>query len=362
MTRVAILSPSLATADAVGNDVLGMFDVLTRKGYDVRLFCESHTLSHSGVFDIGHIGKFLKNPKDILIYHHSRGWGSGLKIIRELRCRRVIRYHNVTPAQFFASFSRSDQELCEAGRKELLELSAAQCDLYLSASAFSMEELIAIGVDASRSLVVPPFHHIDRLSSTTADKDTLQKYGDGAANILSVGRVVPHKSLHQLIAVFAHYHYAYNGKSRLIIVGKGGEGLSPYSKLLHRAVDKLGLNNAVVFTGGVSDQQLKAYYQLADAFVTVSEHEGFCVPLIEAMFMKLPITAYASTAIPETLGDAGIVWPDRDPLLIAGSIDLFVKNYSVRKALALRGQRRYEDMFTNERIEHTFLHAISRLQ
>jgi glycosyltransferase involved in cell wall biosynthesis len=117
-----------------------------------------------------------------------------------------------------------------------------------------------------------------------------------------------------------------------------------------------------VFTGGVSDQQLKAYYQIADAFVTVSEHEGFCVPLVEAMSMKLPITAYASTAIPETLGEAGIVWPDRDPLLVAGSIDLFVRNSSVRNSLGLRGQRRYEEMFTNEKIERTFLHAISRLQ
>jgi glycosyltransferase involved in cell wall biosynthesis len=244
----------------------------------------------------------------------------------------------------------------------LIELAAARCDLYLSASSFSMHEFIAIGADASRSFVVPPFHHIDRLSGITADEATLQRYADGAANILSVGRVVPHKAFHHLIEVFAHYHYDYNSKSRLIIVGKGGEGLSSYSKLLHRAVIKLGLKNAVVFTGGVSDQQLKAYYQVADAFVTVSEHEGFCVPLVEAMSMKLPITAYASTAIPETLGNAGIVWRDRDPLLIAGSIDSFVRNSSVRNALGLRGQRRYEDMFTNQKIERTFLRAISRLQ
>jgi len=362
MTRVAILTPSLTTGDAVGNDVLGMFDVLTRNGNDVRLFCESHSLPQSGVFDIGGIGKFLKNPNDILIYHHSRGWSPGLKLIRELRCRRVIRYHNVTPPQFFASFSRSDQELCETGRKELVGFADARCDLYVSASSFSMRELIAIGADASRSFVVPPFHHIDRLSGIKVDQEILQKYRDGTANILSVGRVVPHKNVHKLIEVFAHYHYNYNSKSRAIIVGKGGEGLSSYSRLVHRAVDKLGLRHSVVFTGGVSDQQLKAYYQVADAFVTVSEHEGFCVPLVEAMSMKLPITAYASTAIPETLGAAGIVWPDRDPLLVAGSIDLFVRNSSVRNSLGLRGRRRYEEMFTNEKIEGTFLRAISRLQ
>lgn len=248
------------------------------------------------------------------------------------------------------------------GRKELLEIVAAQCDLFLSASAFSMRELIAMGAEDSRSFVVPPFHHIDRLSKITADRQTLQKYSDGTANILSVGRVVPHKGLHQLIAMFARYYYDYNRKSRLLIVGKGGEGFSDYSKLLHHAVQKLRLQKAVVFMGGVSDEVLKACYLVANAFATTSEHEGFCVPLVEAMSMKLPITAYASTAIPETLGDAGIAWPDREPLLMAESINLFVTDPAVRHALGLRGRDRYEAMFTNEKIERTFVKAISGLQ
>ena len=362
MTRIAILSPSLTTADAVSNDVMGEFDVLTSHGHEVRLFCETHSVNHPQLFDVAHIGKFLKNSDDILIYHFSRGWSPGLELIRELPCRRVIRYHNITPAEFFVRFSRTDQEICEAGRKELVEIVAAQCDLFLSASAFSMRELIAIGAGVSRSFVVPPFHHIDRLSKITADPATLHKYSDGTANILSVGRVVPHKGLHQLIAMFARYYYDYNRQSRLLIVGKGGEGLSDYSKLLHAAVHKLHLDKAVVFMGGVSDEVLKACYLVANAFVTTSEHEGFCVPLVEAMSMKLPITAYASTAIPETLGDAGISWPDREPLLMAGSLDLFVRDAAVRNALGQRGRNRYEAMFTNEKIERTFVNAISRLQ
>jgi glycosyltransferase involved in cell wall biosynthesis len=114
--------------------------------------------------------------------------------------------------------------------------------------------------------------------------------------------------------------------------------------------------------GGVSDEVLKACYLVANAFVTTSEHEGFCVPLVEAMSMKLPIAAYASTAIPETLGDAGIAWADRDPLLMAESIDRFVKDATVREALGSRGRRRYEALFTNEKIEHAFVKAMSRLQ
>ena len=362
MTRIAILSPSLTTADAVSNDVMGEFDVLTSAGHEVRLFCETHSLNHPQLFDVSQVGKFLKNANDIIIYHHSRGWSPGLELIRGLRCRRVIRYHNITPAEFFERFNPTDHEICVMGRKELIELAAASCDLFLSASAFSMRELIAVGADVSRSFVVPPFHHIDRLSKITADQTTLQKYSGSTANILSVGRVVPHKGFHQLIAVFARYYYDYNRNSRLLIVGKGGEGLSDYSKLLHRAVHKLGLGNAVVFMGGVSDEVLKACYLVAGAYATASEHEGFCVPLVEAMSMKLPITAYASTAIPETLGDAGIAWRDRDPVLMAESIDLFVRDAAVRNALGRRGRQRYEAMFTNEKIERTFVAAMARLQ
>jgi glycosyltransferase involved in cell wall biosynthesis len=348
--RIAILTPSFTTADAISNDVSGEREALKRAGHDVKIFS-----------DLAPIRKFLKNPTDILIYHHSRGWPPGVQLVRELNCRRVIRYHNVTPAEFFAGFSRTDQDLCERGRTEITDLIAAQCDLYVSASWFSMKELIAIGADPSKSFVVPPFHQIDRLQTITADQETLKKYSGDTTNILTVGRVVPHKNVHHLIEVFAHYHFDYNNNSRLIVVGKGGEGFNEYSKLLQRIIEKLKLTNAV-FTGGVSDEILKAYYLAADAFVTVSEHEGFCVPLVEAMSMKLPIAAYASTAIPETVGDAGIVWTERNPMLIAGSIDLFMRDGAVREALGQRGYHRYESMFTNAKAEEIFLQALSKLQ
>ncbi len=349
--RIAILTPSLTTADAVSNDVLGERDALKRNGNDVKVFS-----------DLAPVRSFLRSPEDVLIYHHSRGWHPGVQLVRELSCRRVIKYHNVTPAEFFAGFSRTDQDLCERGRRELTDLAAAQCELYLSDSSFNMQELIAIGADSAKSFVVPPFHHIDRLSTITANQETLKTYSGNTTNILTVGRLVPNKNIHHLIEVFAHYHFDNNNNSRLIIVGKGGEGFSPYSKLLHRIVEQLGLTKAVVFTGGVSDEILKAYYLVADAFVTVSEHEGFCVPLVEAMSMKLPITAYASTAISETLGDAGIVWTERNPMLIAESIDLFVRDSAVRDALGRRGYRRYESMFTNAKAEEIFLQALSKLQ
>lgn len=362
MPRVAILSPSFTTADAVTNDALGMSAVLTRAGFEVRLFCESHSLPVARIRDISRVAGFLKDPDDILIYHYSRGWASALEVVQQLKCRRVIRYHNITPAHFFSEFSDYDREICEIGRRQLVDLIAARCDLYLSASAFSARELIELGAEQSRSHIVPPFHRTDHLESIAPDNSIVSKHGDLTARILCVGRVLPHKGQLQLIEIFSDYYHNFNSNSKLFVVGKGGEGFSPYSKLLHRSAERFGVKEAVVFTGAVSDEGLKAYYLLADTFVTVSEHEGFCVPLVEAMAMKLPITAFGSTAIPETVGDAGIIWEERNPLLMVESINMLVRDNSLRTRLGLRGLERYQQMFTTERIERCFLEAMSNLQ
>jgi len=362
MSQVGILSPSLSIGDAVTNDALGMSEALKSRGYEVRLFCETHALDNGRVYDAARITRFLTGSDDILIYHYSMGWAPGLDLLQQLKCRKVVKYHNVTPAKFFHGFSSNDEHLCRTGREQLVDLVRSNCDLFLSASAFNMNELISLGADISKSFVVPPFHHIDRLNKVSPDGAVLKTYSDGRTNILSVGRVAPHKGHLTLLEAFAHFYYNCNRASRLIIVGKGGEGLSPYSKLLNRAVDALGIREAVVFTGGVSEAALTAYYTVADVFVTASEHEGFCVPLVEAMSMKTPITAFASAAIPETLGDAGVVWPERDPLLMAETLALLAADSKLRTSLGARGLRRYQTHFTNEEIETRFLSAISSLQ
>lgn len=361
MARVAILSPSVSSGDAVSNDALGMADALTRQGHEVRLFCESSALNGHKVHDATRISSFLKSTNDVLIYHFSRGWEPGVSILENTKCRRVIKYHNVTPAEFFEGYNGTDAELCRRGRVELEFVAQARCDLYLSASAFNMAEMTALGAEPDRSYVVPPFHHIDRLKTITADTAVLEKFNEPKANILTVGRVAPHKGHLTLLEVFANYYFNYNRNSRLLIAGKGGEGHSRYAKLLHQAVHALRLTDAVFFTGEVSDEELKAYYTIADVFVTTSEHEGFCVPLVEAMSMKLPITAFATTAIPETLGDAGLSWPEKDPFLIAESIDAILRDESIKKGLGAKGLRRYESMFTNEKIEDSFSRAMARL-
>src|SRR6185436_8481047 len=132
--------------------------------------------------------------------------------------------HNVTPAHFFHNYSSSDEQLCLTGREQLKDMIQCKCDLFLSASAFNMNELIALGAPPEKSFVSPPFHRIDRLSSLPADERVSAKYADGKINVLSVGRVAPHKGHLTLLETFAQYYFNCNRNARLIIVGKGGEG------------------------------------------------------------------------------------------------------------------------------------------
>jgi glycosyltransferase involved in cell wall biosynthesis len=224
-----------------------------------------------------------------------------------------------------------------------------------------MRELVAEGASESKSFVVPPFHHVDRLDSIEPDASVLKSCSDGKVNICMVGRVAPNKSHPALIEAFAAYHHDYNPHSRLIIAGKEEVRLAKYSKLLRAMTRRLDLQDDVIFTGEVSDRALRAYYAAAQVFMITSEHEGFCVPLVEAMALKIPIVAYASTAIPETVGTAGLVWEERNPYLLAESIKSIVGDRSVGRGLSAMGWRRYAQHFTNARIEAGFLNAINGL-
>ncbi len=360
MTRIAILAQTIATADAVGNDVCGMIRVLAARGHEVRLYAENWNIADQEVWQAAGIGQFIKEPSDVVIYHHSIGWKAVVELLRTLASTRIIKYHNVTPAKFFAGISADLENRCQFGRAQLDALVGDNYDLYLSDSEFNQQELHERGLPLEKAVVVPPFHHTDRFCSLEPDLGVVGAYRDGNVNLLTVGRVSPNKSHHELIEAFANYHYDYNLKSRLFIVGHEDDALLSYHGSLRVLVSQLRLEEAVFFTGQVSDETLKSYYLVAHVFLSTSLHEGFCVPLIEAMAMKVPIVTYGGSAIPDTAGDAALVWPERNPKLLAESINLLVKQEDVRVGLASRGWNRYQQMFSNEKIEDVFITALDR--
>jgi glycosyltransferase involved in cell wall biosynthesis len=363
MPQVAVVTPHFTQHDAVCNDVLGMYEALRKRGSDARIYAADWTVGETKVkvWPVSRIKEFLKNPGDVLIYHHSMGWQTGCDLLAELRCRRVIKYHNVTPPEFFVGWSQEYESVCSAGREQLSVIARSGCDAYLSASAYNMSELISEGAPESKSFVVPPFNRTGHFFNSEPDFQIIDRYRDGQANLLMVGSLVPNKGHVALLEAFATYHHNYGHDSRLFLVGKDKASLSKYTSFLHDVTRYLGLQDSVIFTGEVSESELKSYYLLADLFVLTSEHEGFCVPLVEAMAMKVPILAYGSSAIPETISKAGLVWDERDPYLFAESINTLINDESIRSRMSLLGRQRYDDFFVADKIELQLFSAVGEL-
>lgn len=339
--RVAILTSHLSTGDAVSNDVVGMCDAFLRHGYDARMYAGSWDSSEYEILPVAEVRQFLQDPLDLLIYHYSIEWSPGLELLRELKCRTAIKYHNVTPPEFFVGVSVWHEEKCRVGREELKTLARTGCDIYLADSEYNRQDLLNQGVTAEKCFVVPPFHHTDRLRAIASNMEVLDEYRDGKTNILMVGRISPNKGHPALIEAFSAYYHDYNRDSRLLIVGKEEEAFKVYSKRLREITAFLLAEDAVLFTGEASDSELKAYYLLANVFAIASEHEGFCVPLVEAMAMKVPIVAYASTAIPATVGGAGVILKERRPRLMAEAINRIARDESLAVAFGMKGWQRY---------------------
>lgn len=359
MPKIAVVTPHVTTGDAVCNDVFGMHDVLTSHGFDTRIYAADWEREPPvKIWSVSKIGSFLNNEADVLIYHHSMGWTIGRELLDELDCRKVIKYHNVTPPEFFSGWSEEYESVCRDGRTQMAEIAASDCCIYLSDSEYNRAELVAAGAPESTSFVAPPFNRIERLMNGAPDFEIIDRYLKGNATLLMVGSLFPNKGHDSLLKIFATYRDNYDENARLVIVGKNNESLKKYFDYLNELKVDLGLNSQVVFVGQVSEEALKSYYLVADIFVTASEHEGFCVPLIESMAMGVPIVAFGSAAIPETADTAGVIWQERDANLFAESIHTLMNDESIRAGLGQQGRKRYQQLFTNSRIEEQFLDAM----
>jgi glycosyltransferase involved in cell wall biosynthesis len=172
--------------------------------------------------------------------------------------------------------------------------------------------------------VVPDFSHLDRAPNWLVAQD----FDDDWTNILFVGRVIANKKIENLIRYFHAYHTSVNPRSRLLIVG-AQSGFERYLASLHQLTATLGTSH-VHFIGHVSDEELVAFYELADLFLCASEHEGFCVPLVEAFYKQVPVLAYAATAVPSTMDGAGVLFDDTDPMHVAALMDAILSDAALQ--------------------------------
>jgi glycosyltransferase involved in cell wall biosynthesis len=362
MSRIAIASPAILPGDAIGRDVLHMGRVLREQGHEVELFSTTWGKPQPRNDHDVHVRDYLADdPSALLILHHSIGWPHAVPLIAATKCRRVIKYHNVTPARFYDGLDADYAELCRRGPEQLREIVAHNCEFYLADSPFNLRTLTDLRAEPSRCVVVPPFNDLENLLSVEPDPEILHDYDDGCTNLLFVGRRAPNKGHRFLLDAFAAYHHGRNANSRLVMIGRAEPKQEKYTQSLREQIWRLGLHGHVIFVDSVSDAELKAFYQCASVFVLASEYEGFCLPLVEAMALRVPIIAYGAAAVPDTVGDAGIVWDKPDPFLLARSIAVVVADAAVRRQLTERGWRRYQEHFTNQRLERDFLHILQPL-
>jgi len=317
---------TLGYGDAIGHEVLGIQRVLRSAGYTSDIFVQTAdtrveplTRDYRELIDVS-------RPENILIHHFSIG-SRASRIAYALPDRMILVYHNITPPQFFVDTHKLLAELCFKGRRELGAY-PSRCHLALGDSDFNRQELDALGFAPTGVLaVVPDFSHLGRQPSSVLAR----QFDDEWTNILFVGRVIPNKRFDDLIRIFDVYKREFNPRSRLLLVGSYA-GFEQYLATLQQLVATLKTSD-VYFTGHVSDEELIAFYEVADLFLCASEHEGFCVPLLESFFMQVPVVAYAATAVPSTMDGGGVLYDDRAPATVASLLDAIISNQSLYDAV-----------------------------
>ncbi len=273
-------------------------------------------------------------PENIMIYHFSIG-AFASDYFASLPDRKVIIYHNITPAHFFALFKPELASFLEKGRRELRDL-AAVTDLALGVSEYNRKELEAAGFP--RTGVVPLAADWSGLEGKP-DPKTLRRCRKWGEIILFVGRIVPNKRIDDLLKTF-YYFKLIKPDSRLVLVGKYLD--TPiYYDYLQTIIHDLGLQD-VIFTGHTTDAELLAYYRSADLYLSLSEHEGFCLPLLEAMHFKIPVLAYAAAAVPDTLDGAGVLVKEKDFPRIAEMAEALIDDGDFRRRIVEEQSRRLE--------------------
>ena len=346
--------PAAHRGDAIGDSARRVRDMLRGHGHQSDIF--ALTIDDDLRQEIRPFSEPAAREGAITIFHFALP-SPMTDAFASLRGRRVLQYHNITPASFFAPYDPQLFRLAALGRQELRSL-VGRVDLALGDSEFNRQELEALGFTPTG--VMPIAVNTERITNAPRRPALEKILGDGLINILFVGRIVPNKRLEDHIRLAEIYKRYIDSYYRFIFVGRY-DGLPRYHAMVRALIVQYQmLPERFVFTGAVPDDDLAAYYRWADAYVSLSEHEGFCVPLVEAMAADVPVLAYAAGAVPETLGGAGVLFAPKDLEFAAEMLGTLVYDRPVRERV-LEGQRRRLRDFATGRIEARLTEVVAAL-
>jgi len=343
-----------APGDAITNSVMEIRSLLRTYGKSEVFACNVHNELQGDVLSISDYDRHAPaEQQPLTLIHLSMGDDQLLPFVSRLAGALIVSYHNITPSSYFARWDPPTARLLELGRRSLKPL-RDRAVLALADSSFNAADLHDAGYPLVRvgGLILG----VERLLELEPTR--LRAPADRPI-ILSVGQLYPHKRPDLILAAFHELVARYRPDAYLVLAGSSR--LPAYAQAISHYVDRLGLASRVTVTGHIPDEELVAWYRRADLFVVASAHEGFCVPLIEAMQFDIPIVARANGAIPETLGDAGVLVPgDTGPSTLAAVMAAVLDDDLAREALRARGRAR-RSAFTAEACCRRFLEALDDL-
>lgn len=334
MPEVHQVIPTFAPRSAVGNHTIQVQQALQEIGYRSEIYVADAWR------EVAHLTTRYRDapvrPGGWLLYQASTGSPIADWLVERPE-RKLLNWHNITPASAFAAWEPHVGVELQAGRRQIAEL-APHVELAISDSAFNDAELAGYGY--RRRTVVPIL--LDTATfAKEVDEAVLSRLRGEGATWLFVGRLAPNKAQEDLIKALSVYRRVYDPHARLRLVG--GPSSARYLAALEELRSALQLDDAVELLGDVSDAELGAHYRAADVYVSASDHEGFGVPLLEAMANDVPVIAYASTAVPETVGDGGLCLPTKEPTTLAAAVHRVVSDRALRDGLVAAGRRRLAD-------------------
>ena len=347
--------PAAHKGDAIGDSARRVRDLLRAMGHESELY--ALTIDDSLRHDV----RAFSDPKaaqgELTIFHYALP-SPMTEAFASLGRGRILQYHNVTPASYFAPYDPALFRLAALGRTELTTL-VGRVDLALGDSDYNRHELDELGF--TRTGVFPIAVGTSRVTQAASRPALDTILDDGLVNFLFVGRIAPNKKIEDIIRLAEFYKRYIDAYYRFIFVGRFDVVPRYYSMIRALMTEFRLLNDRFVFTGPISDEELAVYYRHAAVYISMSEHEGFCVPLVEAMAADVPVLAYAAAAVPDTLAGAGVQFAPKDLEYAAELLGALAFDDGLRTQV-IAGQRRRLADFGDARITRelaALLHTLS---
>ncbi len=357
---VAIVLPSLVPGDATGNDALGMAEVAAAAGHETQIFA-GRIAAGLPADPIAAALDWIERRSALVVYHLASGWAAGRALLERTRSPIIVRDHNITPSRFFLGVSEEFLAATQAGeadRRHLAVNGRVRC--FITCSPFSAGELQSLGADPARLRIAAPLHPLDQLETAAPDPRRLRLWAADPADALFVGRFAPNKGHLRLLRVAARHRELFGEALRLRIVGRQDPRLHRWQALVRQECRRLDLDSSVDFTGEVDLPLLKAAYLTSRLFLCCSEHEGFCLPLIEASTLGLAAVALDHGAIGSTLGPGALVLPataDDDEIAVA--LHRTLRDARLRDALLAAQRAHARQHFSRALVAEEILKALA---